>query len=154
MSECNCNVWFVSELSSDDKAILDGIVAAHSGEPFVTIKKEQRISCGGSVNAYITVTDTTYKTVRKITFDGTNYLDTPTQVSFNIDSITGTGADVRLRDVTNNNTVAHKSIDAGAKTYRDKTTTNWPDEEAVLALQVKVTTAGDSVSITEATIGW
>ena len=43
-SEVGCDIWFKDELSVVDKTILDGVVAAHSGEPIAPDPKKVQLA--------------------------------------------------------------------------------------------------------------
>lgn len=113
--------------------------------------KEIRIPMGDGDKAYVRIISTSLNIARKIVFPGTSRVGTPSKVEFYIAVSSGTG-DIRLRDMTNNNTIAYKLNASSEDIYVDADTSNWPEDEAILAVQGRVDTEGENLYISDVVI--
>lgn len=119
----------------------------------VIVENEMHISCGGHNNSSFTINDTTWTIVRKVIFAGTDILGTPVQVKFDAGMSSGTGS-VRLKDLTNNITIASKNNITDDGIYKDSNPEGWPSGEAKLAVQAKSDSILNVLSIGECVIVW
>lgn len=113
--------------------------------------KEIHIPMGSFSACYSKITDTSYSTIRKIIFPGTSRVGTPTHVAFYAAPSANT-ADVRLRDITNNNNIAAKNDIDSEDIHIDASTNNWPEAEAILAVQGRVDNEGDALYLSDVVI--
>jgi hypothetical protein len=137
------DVWCTDELSSEDVATLDGLVAAHDGTgyepPVESTRSENFIFTGSDTQPYQRIRKTQWQVAARVRFRGCNDMGVPLAVKAVMWVVPGGEAWARIYDVTNDaliceggSTTAEESevVDLG-------TIQNLPAGEAVWELQVK-----------------
>lgn len=113
--------------------------------------REVHIECGGLNVYYSKVDGDTLTDLRRFIFSGTKWLGTPIAVRFLVAAPSG-GADIRLYDMTNNNTIAIKQDFTTNGIITDLSTSNWPEDSAILSVQGRCNQSDETLYIADTVI--
>ena len=133
---------------------------AHTIDSSKTIIKQQlggredHIPCGNGVTPEVSTANTAWTTIRRFWYRGSDdTLGVIDAVGFVTKCTNGTGHSVRLRDVTNNATIAKKEdlTNTALAVGWDMSAANIPAGAALLELQIKAAT-GDTAYVSDVVI--
>jgi hypothetical protein len=109
------------------------------------------ITCGDETKYESKVTATSWTCVRRFWYGGSDAEGAIQAVSWLIHCTTGAGMSIRLRDVTNNLTLAKKEDQTNTTPTNvyDMNLNNIPADGAILELQVKVASVGETAYVSD-----
>ena len=138
------NIEFTTALTTTEQTTLTSVVAAHEIPIPVESVRCVELSFAGSGSPYITVKQTTFVTVARFIFQGSNRVGSITSANIAMDVDLLSEAVIRLYDHTNGNEMGTVSgiTNNDLEIIEIDPITNIPTTSAILELQVKLTDTG------------